>query len=228
MNSAKQLFRSVTIGEPADEPIPADNRLALKKFNPLALSVKTMDAPEQTLVRDVTLHGQLPWVWQASDDTWHVLVLTGSTKKPPEPDKYVIGPVLFYLMCLAGENSSQWIASSSMTLHVVYREVVRQWTYRFDQDTATAYLTELVAAILNQSMAAWLPFDIVTSRKRSIQPHKIPLDEVRSDMRAQFAAEIEDAFGEEADYLIRLAKPIIPGDAFDRVRKYLKIYFDLI
>ena len=45
-------------------------------------------------------------------------------------------------------------------------------------------------------------------------------------MRMQFAAEIEDAFTEEEDYLIRIAKPTIPVDAFDRVRRRFKIYFD--
>ncbi len=38
--------------------------------------------------------------------------------------------------------------------------------------------------------------------------------------------EIEDAFAEEEDYLIRIAKPTIPVDAFDRVRRRFKIYFD--
>jgi hypothetical protein len=42
----------------------------------------------------------------------------------------------------------------------------------------------------------------------------------------QFAAEIEDVFAEEEDYLIRIAKPTIPVDAFDRVRSRFKIYFD--
>jgi hypothetical protein len=42
----------------------------------------------------------------------------------------------------------------------------------------------------------------------------------------QFAAELEDAFAEEEDYLIRIAKPTIPADAFDRVRRRFKMYFD--
>ena len=75
-------------------------------------------------------------------------------------------------------------------------------------------------------MTAWLPFEIVTSRKRSIRPHKMQEDEVNDDVRRQFAAEIEDAFTEEEDYLIRIAKPTIPVDAFERVRRRFKIYFD--
>ncbi len=170
------------------------------------------------------LHGQLPWVWQAADDAWHVLVLTGSGKKPGEPDKYVFEPVLFYLICLAGDESCRWIESSGITLNIVYREIVRKWTYRFDRETAEAYLIELVSNVLNQSMTAWLPFEKVTTR--AIRPHKLPGDEVNDVIRRQFADEIEDAFAEEEDYLIRIAKPTIPVDAFDRVRRRFKIYFD--
>ncbi len=54
----------------------------------------------------------------------------------------------------------------------------------------------------------------------------MPEDEVDDIIREQFAAEIEDAFTEEEDYLIRIAKPTIPVDAFDRVRRRFKIYFD--
>jgi hypothetical protein len=129
------------------------------------------------------------------------------------------------LICLAGGESCRWIESSGLTLHIVYREIVKEWTYRFDRKTAEAYLIEIVSNVLKQSMAAWLPFDTVTTR--SIRPHKPSQDEVSDLMRMQFAAEIEDAFAEEKDYLIRIAKPTIPNDAFDRVRGRFKIYFDL-
>jgi len=82
----------------------------------------------------------------------------------------------------------------------------------------------LVSNFLNQSQAAWLPFDTVTTR--SIRPHKLSEDEVDDVMRMEFAAEIEDAFAEEEDYLTRIAKPTIPVDAFDRVRRRFKLYFD--
>jgi exonuclease V gamma subunit len=224
MESAKQLLRAVSIGDPAEEPIPSGSRFALKRFNPLSLSVETLNSASETVTRAVELHGQLPWVWQAADDAWHVLVLTGSGKKPGEPDKYVFEPVLFYLICLAGDESCRWIESSGITLNIVYREIVRKWTYRFDRETAEAYLIELVSNVLNQSMTAWLPFEKVTTR--AIRPHKLPGDEVNDVIRRQFADEIEDAFAEEEDYLIRIAKPTIPVDAFDRVRRRFKIYFD--
>ncbi len=143
------------------------------------MTVQTLNSASETVTRAVELHGQLPWVWQDADDAWHVLVLTGSGKNPREPDKYVLGPVLFYLICLVGDESSRWIESSGITLHIVYREIVKEWTYRFDRETAEAYLVELVSNVLNQSMAAWLPFETVTTR--SIRPHKMPEDEVNDD-----------------------------------------------
>jgi exonuclease V gamma subunit len=224
MQSANQLFRAVSIGDSVEEPIPADSRMALKRFNPLSLTVQTMNSASETVTQAVELHGQLPWVWQDAADAWHVLILTGSAKNPREPDKYVLEPVLFYLICLAGDESCRWIESSGLTLHIVYREIAKEWTYRFDRKTAQAYLIEIVSNVLNQSMAAWLPFDTVTTR--SIQPHKLSQDVVNDVMRMEFAAEIEDAFAEEEDYLIRIAKPTIPNDAFDRVRRRFKIYFD--
>jgi exonuclease V gamma subunit len=224
MQSANQLFRAVLIGDPVEGPIPADSRMALKRFNPLSLTVQTMNSASETVTRAVELHGQLPWVWQDAADAWHVLILTGSAKNPAEPDKYVLEPLLLYLVCLAGDESCRWIESSSLTLHIVYREIVKEWTYRFDRKTAEAYLIEIISNVLNQSMAAWLPFDTVTTR--SIRPHKLTEDEVSDVMRKQFAAEIEDAFAEEEDYLIRIAKPTIPDDAFDKVRRRFKIYFD--
>ena len=224
MQSAKQLFRAVSIGEPAEEPISSNSLPVRKRFDPLSLTVETLNRVSETVTRAVELHGQLPWVWQDADDTWHVLVLTGAAKNPREPDKYVLGPVLFYLICLVGDESCRWIEPSGLTLHIGYREIVKEWTYRFDRETAKAYLVELVSNVLNQSMTAWLPFEIVTSR--SIRPHKMPEDEVNEGMRMQFAAEIKDAFTEEDDYLIRIAKPTIPADAFDRVRRRFKIYFD--
>ena len=232
MKAAKQIFRAVLIGDTAGEPIPSDSRLAVKRFDPLSLTVETANSASETVTREVEISGQLPWVWEDADDTrqmLHVLVLTGSGKSPKEPDKYVLEPALFYLICLAGEESRLWVGPAGITLHIAYREEVKEWTYRFDPETAEAYLVELVSKVLDQSTVAWLPFETVTSqakKKLSIRPHKMAEAEVDDDIRAQFVAEVEDAFTEEEDYLIRIAKPIIPEDAFDRVRSRFKIYFD--
>jgi exonuclease V gamma subunit len=232
MRSAVQLFRSVFVGDPALDPVPSDGRFALKRFGPVVLTVQTADAASETIEHRVELHGQLPWIWQETDGAWYALVLTGSGKKNREPDKYALEPVLSYLLCLAGDESSRWFEGFDrpsgepfgMTLIVVYRDIVKEWTYTVDRETAAAYLNELVSAALNRSMTEWLPFEAVTGQ--SIKPHKIPDDEVNDIVRMQFAAEIEDALTQEEDYLIRIAKPVIPADAFDRVRSRFKLFFD--
>ena len=224
MQSAKKLYRALVIGEQSHEDIPSGINLDLKHFSPLSLTVQTANHRSETVTCDVELHGQLPWVWQDSDKKWHTLILTGSGKKLKEPDKYVFDPVIFYLLCLAGKESRRLIGSSGITLHMVYRETLVEWTYKFDQETAGMYLADLVSDYLNQSMMAWLPFEIIS--KLSIQPHKVPDHKIDDLIRENFILELEDAYSEVDDYLIRITKPTIPLDAFNRVQGRLKIFFD--
>lgn len=229
MQSAKKLYRAVFIGEQTDEHIPSGINLDLKRFEPLSLTVQTANHTAETVTCDVELHGQLPWVWQDSENRWHALILTGSGKKPKEPDKYVFEPVIFYLLCLTGKESCQWIGTSGITLHIVYREKLVKWTYKIDQETARMYLIDLVSDYLNQSRAAWLPFEIIS--KLSIKPHKVPDDEPDDEIddltREHFILELEEAYSEVDDYLIRITKPTIPLDAFDMVQGRFKIFFDI-
>jgi len=127
MQSAKELYRAVFIGEQTDEHIPSGINLDLKRFAPLILTVQTANHISETISCDVELNGQLPWVWQDDEKRWHTLILTGSGKKPREPDKYVFEPVIFYLLCLIGEESCQWVGTSGITLHIVYREKLWYW-----------------------------------------------------------------------------------------------------
>jgi hypothetical protein len=138
----------------------------------------------------------------------------------------VLGPVLFFLIGLVGDDSRRWFEDSGLTLHAVYRDSVKTWAYRFDREAAEAYLVELVADVLNQATTAWLPFDVVTDRKRSVQPHKMPEGDVRDMLRRQFAAELDEAVTEETRYLVRMTNPTVPEDALDKVRRRFKIFFD--
>ncbi len=227
MQSARELLRVVSIGDPAEDPMPSESPLEVMRFGPLQLSVPNLTGDPQIDRLPVEIHGRLPWLWRAADKVWHALVLTGSRKEPKEPDKYVLGPVLFYLMSLVGNESRQWMGSAGFTLHVVYRETIKGWTYRFDTATAAAYLEKLTANLLNPSIAAWLPFEVVTNRKRSVRPHKIPEEDLNDDLRMRFADDLKDAYDEEQDYLIRIARPPIPADALDKANRRFKLFFDL-
>jgi exonuclease V gamma subunit len=225
MQSAQKLYRAVFIGEQTHEFIPSDSRLDLKRFAPLPLTIQTVNQTSETVTCEIELHGQLPWVWQDSQDGWHVLILTGSGKRPKEPDKYVFEPVIFYLLCLIGDESCQWMGTSGMTLHIVYREKIVEWNYKFDPEAAGMYLADLISDYLNQAMSAWLPFEPVT--KLSIKPHKTKDHEIEDFIRKNFAVELEDAYSGLEDYLIQITKPVIPFDAFDMVRRRFKIFFDI-
>jgi len=85
------------------------------------------------------------------------------------------------------------------------------------------YLIDLVSDYLNQSMAAWLPFEIIS--KLPVKPHKMPENEIDDLIREQFVLALEDAYSEVDDYLIRITKPTIPLDAFDRAKRRFKIFF---
>lgn len=224
MQSAKKLFRAVFIGEQTDEYISSGTNLDLKRFEPLPLRVKTKNHRSETVTCDVEIHGQLPWVWQDAENKWHSLILTGSGKKQKEPDKYVFEPVIFYLLCLNGEKSRRWIGRSEITFHIVYREKLVEWTYKFDQDIAGSYLSDLVSDYLNQFTTNWLPFEIVS--QLSVKPYKIPDAGIDDFIREHFFHELKYAYSEVDDYLTLITKPTIRKDVFDIVHRRLKLFFD--
>jgi hypothetical protein len=226
MQSARELLRIVSIGDPAEDPMPTEGPLEVKRFEPLPMPVPYPAGGPGTDTLAVEIHGRLPWLWKTADDGWHALVLTGSGREPREPDKYVLGPVLFYLMALAGDHTRQWIGAGGLTLHVVYREAVKEWTFRFQSETAAAYLAQLTANLLDPSVAAWLPYEAVTSRKRSVRPHKLRREDVSDDLRMRFAEDLQEAYDEEQDYLIRIAQPPIPPDALDKAIGRFQLFFE--
>ena len=63
-----------------------------------------------------------------------------------------------------------------------------------DADAAAAYLEELTANLLNPSIAAWLPHEVVTNRNQSVRPHKMPEEDLNDDLRMRFADDLKDAY----------------------------------
>ena len=226
MGSGEETYRAFFVGEGTDEQIPAANNLPIESFDPVRLTVKTSDSLGEEIETEVELHGQLPWVWKDNRGDWHTMVLTGSGKTPgkKEPDKYILEPLLFWMFCLATDDARHRIGDSRITFHVVYKEEVKDWTYAISEDAARKYLGRLISAYLNQEKIEWLPFDVVTSL--SIKPHKLADEEIDEAKREIFHTHLRDAYAEEKSFLIRLAKPIIPDDAFDKVRDRFQIFFN--
>jgi len=218
MSTSRELFRAVSIGNPGEPPVPLDSSLSSRRFDPLSLTVETLNHASGTVVRQVEAIGRLPWIWRQSDGSLHVLVVTGSRRTPKAPDRHVIGPVLFYLMCLASEDAAGWMSGSRMTVHTIYREGSTDWTYRFSPEFAGVYLSRLASSLLNQATTSWLPFGVVSDRSRTIRPYEMAEGEITDSIRVQYAAELLEALDGEDDRLIQLAGPVVPEDAFDRVR----------
>lgn len=229
MTSGEETYRAFFVGEQTDEYIPFINRLPIERFAPVRLMVKTATGLGEEIEKRVELHGQRPWVWKDRRGSWHSLVLTGSGKSPGKkapPDKYILGPFLFWLFCLTSDDGRQRIEEADITFHVVYRKDVKTWTYRINPDGARGYLERLVSDYLDQERLEWLPFEVVTSQP--VKPHRLRDDEIDEGKKASFQAQLQEAYTEEESFLIRLANPSIPDNAFDRVRERFEPFFKTI
>ena len=235
MKSAEDIYRSVIIGDAANDYIPSAGRLCIKHFKAPALKIKYTNAKDKKICCTVELHGQIPWMWRDKDNKWHALVLTGSGQSPKKkPDKYILQPVLFYMCCLAGQESSDWIGNSGITFHVLYKENIKKWSYNISKESSINYLKQLLADYFDQKKLHWLPFKPATSTK--VRPYEIADDEITENIRADFQIQFEEAISKYEDdlikenkaALIKLAKPEIPLDAFDKARQRFKIFFENI
>ncbi|MBW2568914.1 MAG: exodeoxyribonuclease V subunit gamma [Deltaproteobacteria bacterium] len=223
MQSAKELYRAVIIGDQTDDYIPFAGRPCVKYFRPLTLPVNNANTTGEIVAGTVKLHGQIPWVWKDKDDSWHVLILTGAENRPKkDPDKYVLHPLLFYMLCLAGDESSEWIGSS-ITFHILYKENVKTWLYKISKKSSLNYLEQLLTDYIGLKELQWLPFKAATSG--NIKPHKIAEDKITEDNKTNFQIQLADALLEDDAALIKLVKPEIPSNAFERARQRFKVFF---
>lgn len=226
MTSSSRSYRALFLGEQTGEYISPGNRLPVAHFDPLRLRIQAVNDRGVSTETEVEIHGQLPWVWNVAQGEWHALVLTGSGKKPGRvPDKYILEPLLFWLCWLSSPSGREWAGDAAVTFHVVYRESVKTWRYCVASDAAEAYLNRLIGDYLNQERTEWLPFAAVTSQ--SVRPHRMTDEPVVDDaIRETYYAQLREAYLDETSPLVRLAQPVIPEDAFERVRERFGIFFD--
>ena len=234
MKSSKNLCRAVFIGEQGDEYIPSINGLCVKYFDPVKLKVKTFNKNGKAVDRMVEICGQLPWVWKdrfsTDEKRWHALVLTGSSRKnAKEPDKYILKPVLFYLLSLASGQNFEWSSDSKITFHILYKESVKSWTYRFTAGKAVKYLERLVSDYLNQNRLEWMPFEIV--KDSVIKARKLTggrddnYDKIDETYKDNFQIQLKEAYLQENAYLVKAVRPEIPENAFDKAWQRFQIFY---
>ncbi|MBC8199113.1 MAG: exodeoxyribonuclease V subunit gamma [Desulfobacterales bacterium] len=227
IRSSNALYRAFYIGEPEDDYSLRISQGVVKYFSPLTLTVKATNSRSEDIQRKVELHGQLPWVWKENGDEWHALVLSGSYNKPgKKPDKYILEPVLFYVFSLCGVESSKWIGNRGITFHIVYNEQVRSVKYSIDKKLALDYLADLLSDYLSQKELQWMPFKDATSG--DVKPHEIAENKITEDIKTYFQIQLAEALSKDDADLIKLAKPEIPSNAFDKARQRFKIFFNHI
>jgi len=224
MGRAETRYRGLLVGEPTGETIPASRLMPLLRLDPLNLMVATPDDQGRVSEVAVEIHGQLPWVWRDPAGGWHALVVSGSSKTPGKaPDRYIFEPLLFWLACGLVPGGRDLTGDGAITFHVAYRKKTASWTYRPTLEAARAYLSRLVSDCLSRERPRYLPFKAAASQ--SIKPHLIPDDGIREGDRESFYVQLRDAYSEETSALVRLADPLVPEDAFDRMRERFRIFF---
>jgi hypothetical protein len=126
----------------------------------------------------------------------------------------MLEPVLFYLLCLAGESTRDWIGKQPLTIHLATEKKLYGFTFQVNKDEAIKYLSHLTAEYLDRQNHFWLPFETITSC--SVNPLVLNPSVINETHRARFRDEMVEAFAENAGELDRLINPVFPIDLLDR------------
>ncbi|MGA6927189.1 MAG: hypothetical protein WBY88_15990, partial [Desulfosarcina sp.] len=218
MRSAKRLFHDLRIGAATDFQTAIDG--AHLDLDPV--SIRLSASTDERLPRTVRLDGGLPWVWQADDQGWHCLVITGSNRRSRYPDKYVIGPLLTLMAIAAGGRLAPSYEIDRVTLHVVYRGHVLDLDYALDPGRCADYLSGLVKAFFSFSPLAWLPFEPIFSNPllRSF----IARETVNETHRRMFRSSMTEMLKNEPDAWTELTGALVTPDILERARQRFRIF----
>jgi hypothetical protein len=209
MRSADESLAAIVIGTPGDLAGTINGR-NIVRVDPIAVPVSGQDK----LGGQILHHGQLRWLWREKETGWHVLVPTGIKSLGNKVSKYLIEPVLFYLLCLTGESTSDWIGKSPLTFHLVTAKKSYGFTFQAEKDEARRYLSHLTSEYLNRHNRFWLPFETIAGC--SVNPLVLNPSAIDQTRRALFKDEMIEAFAERGGELDRLIKPVFPNDLLDR------------
>ncbi|MFH0728991.1 MAG: exodeoxyribonuclease V subunit gamma [Pseudomonadota bacterium] len=222
IKGARERYRAVIIGEQGNEVFDATETLPLKRFAPVTVTVQAESTTGETIACEVEISGELPWLWKDEAGMWHVLVLTGSKAASVTPNRYALSPVLFCMLCLSGSDSSAWFEASAVTLHVLFKDKIQEWTFQLTKETSRDYLTGLVSDFLARTVSQWLPFETVTDLLPKSMKSFEDIDFIQT-----FQLELEGAYLETRDPMTLLLKPGLPAKAFDTAEKRLSPFLPM-
>ncbi len=214
-----QLVSNVTIGN-----VDLSHKHDLQ-FPPLVLDV--LDSGREQL-QLVELSGSLPFAWQNSKDGQLNACLKITTKsdiKSVSSSKHIIEPFLFLAVgCAAGIVHE----GTEFTIYLSHKKGIFSKTYRaWSKENAQLWLTELVSSYLGHDAFDLLPYSIIANaRSKDIKPwtdNNPGTSGLEISYQQQLANAIETA--SNTDYnppdILKLVNPIVPEDAFTKVRDRL-------
>ena len=218
MHSARRLFSAVVVGTATDDFLETGG--VHLSFNPVSIDLAGFESHGFPLT--VQLCGGMPWVWQATDDAWHCLVVTGSNRRSRFPDKYVIAPLLTLMAISAGGEPYPWSDVNRMAVHVIYRDHVLNLDYTLDPKRSADYLTGLVKDFFTPSPLAWLPFETLFAQAglRTL----IGLDRVDDADRHVFYESLSETMQAATDLRAELTGAVVTADILDRARRRFRVF----
>ncbi len=178
---------------------------------------------------DVEVSGSLPFAWADRDDG-HLcacLVITTKTKiSSAQPTSHLFQPFLFLMIATA---AGEIPAGAAFTVYLAHRKGVETFSYKaLPQQEAQHWLQQLIGDFLGDGAMDLLPYALLTSNA-PIHPWEDGTftDEEQERYREQLAARIEDDLGSswpqhQPPEIHPIANPIVPDDAFDKVRRRLR------
>jgi exodeoxyribonuclease V gamma subunit len=218
MRSARQLFPAVVVGSVMDGSI--ESGAVPLQIDPVSIDLSGIGIP--LIPQRVQLSGGIPWIWQAPDDSWHCLVVTGSSRKSRVPDKYVIGPLLTLMAASAGEEPVPWSEAARMSVHVIYREHVLTLDYSIDPGRWVTCLAALAGDFFSPLPLLWLPFEVIFAN--SDLRMLIDQEEVNDAERRVFYETMAERMQEEGDMLAELTGATLTPDVLDRARRRFRVF----
>lgn len=215
MQAARRFFPGAAAGTAIESSPALDGNLL--RLDPVLIALPDIAKPQS-----VELSGQLPWLWQAEDESWHCLVITGSNRKSRHADKYVVGPLLILMALATGGSSCPWSGADRVHLHVVYRSRVLSRQYALNVQRSNNYLTALLKDFFTPLPLLWLPFATVFDHKELRA--SIIADEIDAGDREAFFLTLQEIMRTTADMRTEMAGAVLATDILDRARQRFRVF----
>jgi exodeoxyribonuclease V gamma subunit len=172
------------------------------------------------------IHAVLNWVFKDKEGVWHALILTGSKQASSRLNRYLLAPLIAYLVCRSQHSSTLELDIHKIYFHLIYETKIQTFISSLTSSEATLALRNLIEAFGNQKDFYWLPFETVLKCRPN--PLCMNKEQVTDHQRREFSGEMAVFFDDVDDYLIRrLAAPMTPS-LFDMAEKRFRWIFNAV